>query len=792
MEKIDILKKVLIVPVFLLLITLLTSCGDKQDLTTAVPDPTYVDKSDLAYVDSLDAYKKDDWNAVWIWNEINAPDMYVAFRKTFTLDEEPGTITASISAESKYYLWVNGELTVYDGNDKRGPTIHDTYYDEIDITNLKKGENILAFLVIYSGRSSDSNIDPGKAGLLFEAEIDGKIIKSDSSFKTMRLTAYRNKSLLKGDYPNYPQSSMLGEWNVYYDASLSIGDFMDADFDDSSWANAIGVAKAGAEPFNDLYLNPTPKMKFENIVDFENSNEYVGLTTSSSTIFELELPKNRQFSVYFELESVEGNEIIMYTDTYEVGKNLYNFKDTYITSEGKQTYENYPWRSGSRLFIEVPSGVKFTKIGYRPSGYDSQVSSSFDSSNTDLNVLWTKAVNTLVINMRDSFMDTPDRERGPYMGDASNEIDILLYSMDENGLDLIKKTILTEIGWTKTDNLIPSRAPSKSPHEIPIQSLSFILSAYNYYMYSGDEDTIRLFYPVAVNYLKVWNMQDNGLIEIRDGSWQWTDWGTGIDNTVIQTAMYYYALNQVKTLANDLGITTDLEFLNVRIDSIKENFKTVFQQEDGGFRSIETNDDRANALAVLSGLADESDYTTMTKILTDVEQASPFFEKFVLSALCEMGEYEIALNRISSRYEDMIADYGTTLWELWHLDDASSVSVNHGWSGSPLIIIAKYFSGIKPTSKGYETYSITPQTIVDYSNTTIFTVKGAISIEIIISPNQSYTINIDALDSEGILNIPISLGTNINFSSGNYHKITNQEGYTTYTISGDDISLTVS
>ena len=31
------------------------------------------------------------------------------------------------------------------------------------------------------------------------------------------------KTLLRGDYPNYKQSSMLGECNIYYDARDSIG-----------------------------------------------------------------------------------------------------------------------------------------------------------------------------------------------------------------------------------------------------------------------------------------------------------------------------------------------------------------------------------------------------------------------------------------------------------------------------------------------------------------------------------------------------------------------------------------
>ena len=63
------------------------------------PGPTAetVDKSDLAYVSSLDKYKKTDWSgAKWIWADRTTANSYVAFRKTFELDGAPKTAVADI------------------------------------------------------------------------------------------------------------------------------------------------------------------------------------------------------------------------------------------------------------------------------------------------------------------------------------------------------------------------------------------------------------------------------------------------------------------------------------------------------------------------------------------------------------------------------------------------------------------------------------------------------------------------------------------------------------------------
>ena len=56
----------------------------------------------------------------------------------------------------------------------------------------------------------------------------------------------------------------------------------------------------------------------------------------------------------------------------ENGTTARTFKDTYVTKEGAQSYESYPWRSGSELIIEAEAGVKFTRVGYRPGGYGSE------------------------------------------------------------------------------------------------------------------------------------------------------------------------------------------------------------------------------------------------------------------------------------------------------------------------------------------------------------------------------------------------------------------------------------
>lgn len=721
-------------------------------------DPTEeqpVDRSDLAYYTALEDYKKTDWNgAKWIWASTTSVNSYVAFRKTFSLDKVPAEAVANIAAESKYYLWMNEELAVFDGASKRGATPYDGFYEQIDLADyLKQGENTLVILVSYNGRGGNSSVDPGKAGLLFEMQAGDQTIVSDSSFKANRLRAYRNKGLLGADWPNYSQSSMLAEWNVYYDARESVGDYTASDFDDSSWEGATVVCEAGAQPFNDTYLSVIPLMKFDKEYTFLES-EYIGQKLTQDTIITIDLPENMQFSPYFELTAESsGLRFTYYTNTL-TSQGIDSFRDDYVTAGGAQTYESLPWRSGSQLIIEAPAGITFTKIGYRRSGYDSERSGSFVTENEDVNTLWEKAVNTLLICMRDTYMDCPERERSPYIGDAANQIGETFYSLDENSWAMTKKTILNIIGWTKTDNCIPLRSPSLATNENPVQTLNFLVSVYEYLLYTGDEATVRLFYPVAVNYLKLWELNDDGSIVYRDGTFMWVDWGDGADAEVLQNCWYYYALSSTQKLAKALGISSDEAFFTERIQKVAAGFAKFKKQ--GGYSSGTAYDDRANAMAVVSGLADEDMYDEILNVLTTTYGASPYMEKFVEEALCLMGEYDACLTRMLTRYQPMIDDKDSTLWELWEKDAGT---INHGWTGGSLTVLSKYFGGISPESAGYGSYSIRLTDVFSSLSMSVVTPEGTLSYSIKRAEDGTVTISVEAIDAEGSLYIPASWGT---------------------------------
>ena len=79
----------------------------------------------------------------------------------------PPSVPARIAVDSKYWLWVNGHLVVFEGGLKRGPRPGAGYYDEVDLAgHLHGGRNAIALLVWYFGKDGYSHQSSGEPGVV--------------------------------------------------------------------------------------------------------------------------------------------------------------------------------------------------------------------------------------------------------------------------------------------------------------------------------------------------------------------------------------------------------------------------------------------------------------------------------------------------------------------------------------------------------------------------------------------------------------------------------------------------
>ncbi len=672
---------------------------------------------------TISTEEKDDWNAKWIWNKENPAEenVWMCFCKKVSLDEVPSELVADISADSKYWLYVNGETVVFEGSVKRGPDENSGYYDSVDIAPyLKEGENSICALVwFWDDETSYSYNGSGQGGFLFEAVGENVTIVSDKSWKVKRNGAYIDSAL-------YPPNYRLPEYSVYFDARKDMGEWTDESYDVSSWENATEYATGGEGVYGKLYSRGIPFLKDYGLKEYENSKDYENYTVSKlfGEKITVDIPYNAQVTPYLKIIAPEGKKIRITTENTLIGA----VSTTYKTKEGEQEFETLGWVNGEHITYKIPRGVTVVSLMYRETGYNSSFCGDFRCDDEFLNSLWQKSLRTLYVTMRDSFMDCPDRERAQWWGDVTSEMIMTMYSMDSNSYLLYQKGVEAMLSHVDESKVLQTVVPINGDYfELPVQQLAGIVGFLTYYEYTGDKAFIEKVYGVSLDYLKLWEIGENNLVVHREGSWDWADWGSKADMTAIENAWVHYALSATEKMAGILGKDEDISFITERKDTIEKGYKSLWTED--GFRSedVRKPDDRANALAVLSGLAQEEQYPAITKVLTTTENSSPYMEYYVLEALCKIGEYEAAKERIKGRYEGMMSEDYSTLWEFW---DSWRGTKNHAWSGGPLVIMSKHFAGIAPLEAGYEKVKIDPQyALSDSLNCTVPSVKGLITLD---------------------------------------------------------------
>ena len=700
----------------------------------------------------IDTTPKTDWKAKYIWDSSDGSEknVWMSFRKSFDLSEAPEKLTAFVSADSKYWLYVNGENVVFEGGVKRGPTIDGSYFDTVEIgAYLKPGKNVISALVWYWGKDKNySCTDSGKAGFLFEA---GKII-SDRSWKVCRNAAYRNDK--SASQPNY----RLPESSIYYDARLELGDWLSPDFDDSAWENAAENGTGGCEPWGKLFPRGIPLLKDYGLKDYENSDAFKGRTMKLKKALTLEIPYNAQCTPYLRIEAKAGKKIRIFTENTWIG----SVSDTYVTKDGEQEFEALGWFNGEHITYVIPAGVKILELKYRESGYDTAFSGLFECGDEKLNTLWQKSLRTLYVTMRDNFMDCPDRERAQWWGDVTNEMAMSMYALDANASLLYQKGVASMLGHIdESTNVLQTVVPiGKELFELPVQQLAGICGFWTYYLYTGDRDFLEKVYDASVNYVNLWTIGEKHLVDHRSGSWDWMDWGSHSDETAIENAWYYYALSSIRSIAEVIGRNSDET--EAKMSEIKIGYESLWTEKGYKSRGVIFPDDRANALAVLSGLADEDKFDVIASVLEKRKNSSPYMEYYVLEALCKMDRYDEARQRMLERYDAMIKEDCSTLWERWSKLGGTK---NHAWSGGPLVIMSKFFAGVRPVKAGYSEFIIKPQLSErDTFSCVVPSVKGYIRV------NESKSDGAFVLDADvpkgttALIFVPCSDGQTVKFN----------------------------
>lgn len=204
-----------------------------------------------------------NWTGRFIWDHGEGTPFHYSLllRKAFNLKQRPPCSVIHITAADKYRLFINGRYVGRGPARSVGP--HWTPYDTHDIGRLlRPGKNVIAVFAYHYGCKNGYSFSQ-RAGVWVEAHLASsngqKIIGSDATWKTRTITGYRrDKELLNG---------LDGRLIEIFDATKDPADWMNLDFNDSSWEDAYLIDPwSGSSCWSSLEPRMTPLLHEEEML----------------------------------------------------------------------------------------------------------------------------------------------------------------------------------------------------------------------------------------------------------------------------------------------------------------------------------------------------------------------------------------------------------------------------------------------------------------------------------------------------------------------------------------------
>jgi alpha-L-rhamnosidase len=683
---------------------------------TADADGVWSEPSDpAAFATGL---RPKDWTALWLRPGPADPGLedYTYVRTVRTLPA--GTITratAFIAAAHKYRLWVNG--TQIDS----GPSFcfpDEQYYQATDVTSAVRAGRPNAFGVLHHWYGPGRGRPTSAPGVLAQVTVHyagGRVVTigSDGSWRSSR-----------AEWLPAPQrNNDAGDFVEWIDARLSPIGWSDPDFDDSDWSPTAVLGPVGTEPFTTLYAQRTR-------ID-EQEVGAVSLRTlpTGSVVADFGKIYAGRPTVAFR-SGVAGRTIplhVGYTlDPDGAASTTHNTQGTdlsftYIQRAGAQSFVPYTYLGFRYLQIDNP-GEPITRdqvtLLTRHATLPDVVPATFASSEPMLDAVWDMCAHSAQYTSQEQFIDTPTREKGQFLWDASNESQTVMRTFRDQNLSwqgLRDQARAQARYWPTTGQVNEIYPNDDGAQNYPLFTAIYPEWVWRYYLSTGDRATLATLYPTLTRlseYLIRIEDASTGLISGQpmstNGDMQYGyDYSTNADTTLNILAVN--ALRRIAATASLLGqtsaATTQLQqaaALEAAVNRLVVNAHGVYVdglRTDGQQSAVASQ--LANVVALAYDVVPADRIPTVAAHVASLNiSVEPDHGMELLRALHAGGRTADVVRLLTDTsfpgWAFIVKDGGTFTWETWTPSDLIGDSMSHGWGSSALVAMQEVLLGAVP------------------------------------------------------------------------------------------------
>lgn len=732
------------------------------------------------------------WFPIWSDND-NRKNVFVYFRKEFSLSVLPDKSVIHVSADSRYKLYVNGNLV------EIGPCKGDSsvwYYEIVEIQKyLKLGKNcICAEVLHYSLNPNQGNFSVFRTSTpgFYLKETSGELeIDADDTWKC-RIHEER-KLICEDKYfaPLWIFENCKGE---IWKNGWRMPEYKDQGWVKAKNYNVLEISRT--ESPGNLYKRPIPSLfkkkqnftlvpkKYKQDVDEkkwkqllqENNPVRIGahshvevdldageLTTG---FFKVKLKKGKKSNINF-LYS-EGYEQVFYTKNGEkrYKKNrrsdwqngeLRGFSDWYQIvgyDDGcEEEYIPFWFRTFRYIQLNITTDdepLYINSIEYLETGYPLDIKTSVICENENLNRIWDISLRSLKRCMHETYEDCPFYEQMQYLMDSRNQA---LYTYAVSMDDRMSRRCMNDFKRSiHYDGTLNSSYPRNSYSVIPGFSIYYILMLYDHMMYFGNKEFLREHIGTIDNVLGYFarNLESRGIVgklggrNVYDKYWSFIDWTKEWDETTgmplagmkgpitMESFLYLLGLQRASDIMNYMGNDSMSQEYHGRAIKLQKALKKYCCNVNGWYQDG-------------PGIEEYSQHTQVFAILTNT--IDPKVSKKILLETIEKPEKyaqcSVAMKYYLFRAMEKVGLYGKIqdCWKIWEKmlekdlttcveDDVNERSDCHAWGAVALYEIPAVILGIRPAAPGYKKIEMKPHLgFVKYASGEIITGQGKVYVE---------------------------------------------------------------
>ena len=526
-----------------------------------------------------------------------------------------------------------------------------------------------------------------------------------------------------------------------------VDNWVDPNYDDSSWEAARIVAAVGGYPWTSLRLRdlpllvektmpltllemrrgetaviPDPHLALRNgwfsaTPQPDPVNEvgwfHVALDVGESAYWLFDLERDYRGQGWAEIEGAAGQEqlSISYAEKTRDGELVISDPETYcrvrLTDRfclrpGSQQAETFALRGGRYLLFHLsgPTGPDFRlRPQARISEYPLAISQQLSTTDRQLAKIITQCDNTFRACLQDGFVDCIWRE---------NSQSLIMASMSDDVRPL-RQVIEMAAQGAYPDGVMPGVMPGEV-HAYTVVDYNFmwveLLRLYQ--NLTSDNDFVAQMWSTLVKMLDRFHgdLNESGLLISQPGRRLFLDWAplSRSEPNAVYNLHYALALQQAAALASGQDfVNSEVASWQGRAAAVQAACRDAFWQQGRWVDDLEQNtfSQLAAALALLTGTAQAGEAAILLDAIAarslDLEDdpapgkmvlASPFMHHYVFEVLRGNGRSHQVIEIIRQRWGRWVeAGYPTT-WENWQVDFPDG-SQCHAFSAHPRYHLAE-------------------------------------------------------------------------------------------------------